>query len=127
MLFYRDSWCPYRNAQLPAFQRASATLAGAGVQVVALSVDDEAATADLTTEHRMTFPVRFGADARAVADLTGAFLNPGPGHLQSTGSVLEPAGKVVVSVWYSGAIGRLVPNEVAGLMRYVRQHAATSA
>lgn len=63
VLFYRGAWCPYCNAQLRAFQRASATLADAGVQVVALSVDDEAATAGLIAEHGLTFPVGFGADA----------------------------------------------------------------
>jgi hypothetical protein len=41
--------------------------------------------------------------------------------------VLDPAGKVVVNVYSSGAIGRLVPDDVAGLVRYVREHAATSA
>ena len=127
VLFYRGAWCPYCNAQLRAFQRADATLADAGVQVVALSVDDEAATADLITKHGLTFPVGFGADARAVADLTGAFVNPDPVYLQSTGFVLDPAGKVVVSVYSSGAIGRLTPDDVAGLVRYVRQHATTRA
>ena len=63
----------------------------------------------------------------AFADLTGAFVNPDPVYLQSTGFVLDPAGKVVVSVYSSGAIGRLVPDDVAGLVRYVREHAATSA
>ena len=33
MLFNRGSWCPYCNAQLRAFQRASATLADAGGRV----------------------------------------------------------------------------------------------
>lgn len=47
MLFYRGSWCSYYNAQLRAFQHASAAaLAEAGVQVAALSVDDEATTTD---------------------------------------------------------------------------------
>ena len=127
MLFYRGSWCPYCNAQLRAFQRASATLADAGVQVAALSVDDEATTAALIARHGLTFPVGYGADARAVAALTGAFVNPDPVYLQSTGFVLDPGGKVVVSVYSSGAIGRLVPDDVAGLVRYVREHAATSA
>jgi hypothetical protein len=45
----------------------------------------------------------------------------------STGFVLDPAGKVVVSVYSSGAIGRLAPDDVAGLVRYVREHAATAA
>lgn len=127
MLFYRGSWCPYCNAQLSAFQRASATLADAGVQVAALSVDDEATTADLIAKYGLTFPVGFGADARVVADLTGAFVNPEPVYLQSTGFVLDPQDKVVVSVYSSGAIGRLVPEDVAGLVRYVREHAATTA
>jgi hypothetical protein len=32
------------------------------------------------------------------------------------------AGQVVVSVYSSGAIGRLVPEDVIGLVRYLRQH-----
>jgi len=127
VLFFRGAWCPYCNAQLGAFQRASATLADAGARVVALSVDDEATTAGLIAKHGLTFPVGFGADARAVADLTGAFVNQDPVYLQSTGFVLDPAGKVVVSVYSSGAIGRLVPDDVAGLVRYLREHAAASA
>ena len=54
---------------------------------------------------------------RNVADLTGAFVNPDQVYLQSTGFVLDPQGKVVVSVYSSGAIGRLVPDDVAGLVR----------
>ena len=127
VLFYRGAWCPYCNAQLRAFQRASPTLANVGVQVAALSVDDEASTADLVAEHGLTFPVGFGADAHAVADLTGAFVNPDPVYLQSTGFVLDPAGRVVVSVYSSGAIGRLIPDDVAGLVRYVREHVPASA
>ena len=91
VLFFRGAWCPYCNAQLGAFQRASATLADAGARVVALSVDDEATTAGLIAKHGLTFPVGFGADARAVADLTGAFVNQDPVYLQSTGSWLTKA------------------------------------
>jgi len=39
-LFYRGAWCPYCNAQLRAFERASQALAGNGIRVAALSVDD---------------------------------------------------------------------------------------
>jgi peroxiredoxin len=123
VLFYRGSWCPYCNAQLRAFQRASQGLAEVGVKVVALSVDDEATTRELIAKHGLTFPVGHSADARAIAELTGAFVNPDPVYLQSTGFVLDPAGKVVVSVYSSGAIGRLVPEDIAGLVRYLRQHA----
>jgi len=127
VLLYRGSWCPYCNAQLRAFQRAGDTLAELGIQVVALSVDDEATTAALVEKLGLTFPVGHSADARAVAELIGAFVNAEPLHLQSTGFVLDPQGKVVVSVYSSGAIGRLVPEDVIGLVRYVREHAAASA
>ncbi len=85
-------------------------------------MDDEATTAELAARHGLTFPVGYGADAPAVAALTGAFVNPDPVFLQSTGFVLGPAGNVVVSVYSSGAIGRLAPDDVVGLVRYLREH-----
>ncbi len=123
-LFFRGAWCPYCNAQLRAFQRAADSFGEIGIGVAALSVDDEPATARLIARHGLTFPVGHSADALAIAELTGAFVNPDPVYLQSTGFVLNPAGQVVVSVYSSGAIGRLVPEDVIGLVRYLRQHAA---
>ncbi len=127
VLFYRGSWCPYCNAQLRAFQRATDDLAEVGASVVALSVDDEATTAALIAKHRLTFPVGHSADAAAVSAATGAFVDPKGGFLQSTGFVLDPNGNVVVSVYSSGAIGRLVPEDVIGMIRYLREHAASTA
>jgi peroxiredoxin len=124
VLFYRGAWCPYCNAQPRAFERARQELAGNGIRVAALSVDDREATAALVEKHKLTFPVGYGADAHAVAELTGAFVNPDPAYLQSTDFVLDPAGNVVVSVYSSGAIGRLVPDDVVGLVRYLREHSA---
>ena len=124
VLFYRGSWCPYCNAQLRAFQRAADGLAEADARVVALSVDDEATTAALVAKHGLEFPVGHSADARAVAEATGAFVDPGRGFLQSTGFVLSPEGQVVVSVYSSGAIGRLVPEDVVGMITYLRGRAS---
>lgn len=126
VLFYRGSWCPYCNAQLTAFERSSATLADVGIRVAALSVDDRDTTAALVDKHNLTFPVGHSADARALAEITGAFVNEDPLYLQSTGFVLDPDGRVIVSVYSSGAIGRLVPQDVAGLVRYIRDHAASN-
>jgi len=122
VLYYRGSWCPHCNAQLSAFQRSLDNLAGLDISVVALSVDDEAATAALITRHGLRFPVGHSADAAAIAHATGAFINPGPPYLQSTGFMLDPGGRVIVSVYSSGAIGRLVPQDVAGLAGYLREH-----
>jgi peroxiredoxin len=124
VLLLRGSWCPYCNAQLRAFQRAQDSLASVDAKLVALSVDDEAATKDLIAKHQLTFPVGHSADARAVAHATGAFVNDDPTYLQSTGFVLDPDGRVVLSAYSSGAIGRLVPEDVVGLLRYLRDHPA---
>jgi peroxiredoxin len=125
VLFYRGSWCPYCNAQLSAFRRA---LEGTeiDVRVVALSVDDEATTQELIAKHGLAFPVGYGADASVIADATGAFVNDDPPYLQSTGFVLDPDGKVVVSVYSSGAIGRLVPQDVIGLIPCLRDQRLAS-
>ncbi|HVX46303.1 MAG TPA: peroxiredoxin family protein [Mycobacteriales bacterium] len=122
VLFYRGSWCPYCNAQLRSFQRSADQLAEVGARVVALSVDDEATTAALIAKHHLDFPVGHSADATAISTATGAFVDPEGGYLQSTGFVLDPNGRVVVSVYSSGAIGRLVPEDVIGLIRYLREH-----
>jgi peroxiredoxin len=121
VLFYRGSWCPYCNAQLRAFQRAEKSLTELGIKVAALSVDDEATTADLVAKHHLGFPVGHSADARKVAEATGAFVNEDPLYLQSTGFVLDPEGRVLVSVYSSGAIGRLVPDDVIGFVRYLQE------
>ncbi|MFF0305753.1 peroxiredoxin family protein [Streptomyces sp. NPDC001651] len=121
VLFYRGSWCPYCAAQLRAFQRAHDRFEQAGIKVVALSVDSEGTTKDLVDKHKLTFPVGHGADARAIADATGAFVNDDPVYLQSTGFVLAPDGNVVTSVYSSGAIGRLVPEDVLGLVAHLKE------
>jgi peroxiredoxin len=125
VLFNRGSWCPYCNAQLRAFQRSLDSLAGVDAKVVSLSVDDEATAQNLIEKHGLRFPVGHSADAAAIARATGAFVNEDPVHLQSTGFVLDPAGRVVVSVYSSGAIGRLVPEDVIGLIRYLREQLAS--
>jgi len=127
VLLFRGSWCPFCNAQLRAFQRAQDQLAELGVRVVALSVDDEPTTRALIEKQGLTFPVGHSADAPAVRDALGAFVSGEPPYLESTGFVLEPGGRVVVSVYSSNAIGRLMPDDVAGLIRYLREHAPAEA
>lgn len=120
VLAFRGAWCPYCNAQLASFQRATDRLAEVGVAVAALSVDDEETTAGLVAKHHLAFPVAHSVDSTAFATATGAFVNPEPTYLQSTGFVLSPEGDVLTAVYSSGAIGRLVPEDVIGLVGYLR-------
>lgn len=122
VLIYRGSWCPYCNAQLAAFSRAADTFTELGMKVVAFSVDDEPTTAALADKHNLAFPLGHSADADKIAALTGAYTNDDPHHLQSTGFVLAPDGTVITAVYSSGAIGRLLADDVAGLVRYTKSH-----
>jgi peroxiredoxin len=122
VLIYRGAWCPYCNAQLAAFSRAREDLDAAGIRVVAFSVDDEGTTAELVRKRRLGFPVAHSAELDKVADVLDAYVNEDPRYLQSTGFVLAPDGTVLTAVYSSGAIGRLVPEDVVGLVRYVKEH-----
>jgi peroxiredoxin len=120
VLIYRGAWCPYCNAQLAGFERASAKLAELGIKVAAFSVDDESTTAALVDKHGLRYPVGFGADAKAVAAAIGSYINDAPLYLQTTGFVLAPNGTVVNAVYSSGPIGRLVAEDVAGMVAYLK-------
>lgn len=120
VLVYRGAWCPYCQAQLSAFSRAKDRLDGAGIKVVALSVDDEDTSTALVDKLHLNFPIAHSVDADKVAETLGAYLNDEPRYLQSTGFVLDPHGSIVTAVYSSGAIGRLVPDDVIGLVRYLK-------
>ncbi len=122
VLIYRGSWCPYCNAQLSAFSRALDTLTELGVKVVALSVDDEETSAALVAKRKLRFPAGHSADADKIAAATGAYVNDDPHYLQSTGFILAPDGTVRLAVYSSGAIGRLVADDVIGFIRYIAEH-----
>jgi len=124
ILFNRGSWCPYCNAQLRAFQRDAEKLDRLDIKTLSLSADDEDTARELIATHGLTFPIGHSADALAIHEATGAFVNPDPVHLQSTGFILDPDGDVIISVYSSGAIGRLVPEDVAGLINYLKSKQA---
>ena len=123
VLIYRGSWCPYCNAQLAAFARAKGKLDELGLRIAALSVDNKADAATLVEKHSLNFPVGYGINAEKIAVSTGAYVNDSPRYLQSTGFVLDPNGKVITAVYSSGAIGRLVAEDVIGFVRYVKSKA----
>ena len=123
VLIYRGSWCPYCNAQLAAFQRAAGSLDELDIRVAAISVDDERTTQHLIDKHRLGFAMGHSADVDEIAEATGAYINNDPSdprrYLQSTGFVLTPDSTVITAVYSSGAIGRLVADDVVGLVRYI--------
>lgn len=123
VLIYRGAWCPFCQAQLAGFQRAGDKLAATGIRVIALSVDDEPTTIGTIEKHKLSFPVGHSADADKVAAITGAYTNEAPHYLQTTGFLLDPEGKVLNAVYSSGPIGRLVAEDVIGMVAYLKSKA----
>ena len=126
VLFYSRRLVSVLQRVAPRLPASNERLADAGVRVVALSVDDEATTRETIEKHGIEFRVGYGADAHALAAATGAFVNEDPVYVQSPGFVLDPDGRTVVSVYSIGAIGRLVPEDVVGLVRFEREHAVVT-
>jgi hypothetical protein len=87
---------------------------------VALSVDDEATTLGTIEKFKLSFPVGHSADANKVASVTGAYTNESPRYLQTTGFLLAPDGKILIAVYSSGPIGRLVAEDVIGMVAYLK-------
>lgn len=127
VLVNRGAWCPFCVAQLRSFQAGLAKLADEGIGVVSLSADARDQASAMVKEHRLEFPVAFGASVDAVAGTLGVYYDPhpthAPPHLQSAGFVLGPGGTVLLAVYSSGAIGRLAWQDVLGLVRVLRSHA----
>lgn len=120
ILFNRGSWCRFCNTQLAAFARAADRFADEGIKVVSISVDGQEKAEALVAEYKLAFPVGYGPDGPTVSKATGAFVNDEPAYLQATGFVLDPDGRIVTAVYSTGAIGRLLPDDVLGLVRYIK-------
>ena len=126
VLFYRGHWCPFCRSQLTDFQKDQAAYAAEGVRVVALSVDAQEQAERTVQQRALGFPVAYGLDPQVVAQGVGTYLSDGrdgkPTYLQASGFVLDPAGRVVLALYSSGAVGRLNAADTLGLIKYARQH-----
>ena len=120
VLFHRGSWCPYCNAQLAAYAQVADELAKECVKVVSVSVDDRETSEALAKKHNLSFPVGYGADAHAVSAVTGAAINDNPVCFQATGFILDAEGQITTAVYSTRAIGRLMPDDVLGFIRYLK-------
>lgn len=120
VLFYRGHWCPYCRRQLTDFQRRLQDFEKASITVVALSADPEAEARSTVEEHGLELPVGYGLEAARIQARYGSYLGGDRDYVQATGFVLDPAGRVQLAVYSSGAIGRLSAADVLGMIEHVR-------
>lgn len=74
-------------------------------------------------EFGLTFPVGYGLPLKPTASTLGAFYEERRGILQSTDFVVKPDRTIMVALYSSGPIGRLVWQDVSGLVQFYKQQA----
>ncbi|MEV6889509.1 redoxin domain-containing protein [Kribbella sp. NPDC051137] len=120
VLFNRGSWCPFCVTQLKGFTRALPDLDAVGAAVVSISADPKDDASTMVDSHSIAFPVGYGASPARLAELTGAFVHEGPSYVQATGFILDPDGRVLLSTYSTGAVGRLNAPDAVGFIKYVQ-------
>ena len=89
------------------------------VRVIVASVDSAEQSATLAEELGLVnLEMASGLDAVAVAASVGGYLDTSDDpFLQPTAFVLDPENRVVMSVYSSGALGRLSPGDVVKVVQ----------
>ena len=108
---------------MAAFERALPKLREEGITVVAASTDPLDKAKETVGEHALTFPVGYGLPLKETAAALGAFYEERRGFFQATGFVVKPDRTIVVSQYSSGPIGRLVWQDILGLVQFYKKQA----
>lgn len=108
---------------MAAFEKAQARLQEERIAVVAASTDPADKAVETVKEHTLSFPVGYGLPLEETAATFGAFYEPTRRVLHATGFVVKPDGTVAVAQYSSGPIGRLVWQDVLGLVQFYKKQA----
>jgi peroxiredoxin len=109
---------------LAAFEKAQPRLAEERIRVVALSTDPREKAAETVGEHGLTYPVGYGLPLEDTAASLGSFYDPQRRVLHATGFLVKPDQTVAVAQYSSGPIGRLVWQDVVGLVQFYTKRPA---
>jgi peroxiredoxin len=108
---------------LAAFEKARPKLEDENITVIAASTDPLDKATETVKEHAIGFPVGYALPLRETAAMLGAFYEEKRGFLQATRFVLRPDRTVAVAQYSSGPIGRLVWQDVLGLVQFYKKQA----
>ena len=90
---------------------------------MAASTDPLEKARETVEEQALTFPIGYGLPLRETAGRVGAFYDPRRGVLHATGFVVRPDRTIAVAQYSSGPIGRLVWQDVLGLVQFYKRQA----
>ena len=117
---------------MAGFSRAGERLEAEGIQVVAASTDPEDEAVQSIEASKVNFPVGHSVDPAYISEMTGAFYAPEAGEkprpfLHATNFLLSPDGKVNISLYSSGPLGRLVWQDVIQAVQFRKKRMAAQA
>ena len=108
---------------MAAFARAQDTLRAEGITTFAASTDPLEKAQETVTEQGLPFPVGYGLPLQETARALGAFYDAQRSVLHATGFVVRPDRRITVAQYSSGPIGRLVWQDVVGLVGFYKKQA----
>jgi len=108
---------------LAAFEKARPRLEDENIRVVAASTDPIEKATETVNEHALGFPVGYALPLRETAATLGAFYEDKRGFFQATGFVVKPDRTIAVAQYSSGPIGRLVWQDILGLVQFYKKQA----
>ncbi len=91
--------------------------------MIAASTDPLEKAKETVKEHALGFPVGYALPLRETAVTLGAFYEEKRGFFQATGFVVKPDRTIAAGVYSSGPIGRLVWQDVLGLVQFYKKQA----
>ena len=93
------------------------------MKIIAGSVDPLSKTEELVGKLGITYPVAYGMDMEITCMKTGAFYEKDRRFIQPACFLIRPDKTIEVAAYSSGPIGRFVPQDVLGLVRFYKSRA----
>lgn len=109
---------------MAAFDRAQDKLQAEDIRAVAASTDPQEKAAETVAELGLSMPVGYGLSVKETAATLGAFFEERRGFLHATGFVVKPDRTIAVAQYSTGPIGRLVWQDVLGLVQHYKKQAS---
>lgn len=108
---------------MAAFDRAQDKLQADGIRAIAASTDPQEKATETVAEFGLSIPVGYGLPVKETAAALGAFFEERRGVLHATGFVIKPDRTIAVAQYSTGPIGRLVWQDVLGLVQHYKKQA----
>ncbi len=108
---------------MAAFEKAQARLHEEEITVVAASTDPREKAEETVKEHALTYLIGYGLPLKEIAEALGCFYDASRGVLHATGFVVKPDQTIAVAQYSSGPIGRLVWQDIVGLVQFYKKQA----